>query len=120
MPAIQVYDGPSYKILRKYNTPNLDVLILSAKYGLIDASQKISTYEKKMTETIAKQIRAYTTFKLIRILNTHEYKEIQVNLGGKYRMAIDFDNPMFKDFNIYFNTGPIGVRLHNLKTWLEY
>ena len=118
-PALQVYDGPSYKILRKYNPPNLDILILSAKYGLIDADQKISTYEQKMTESIAKHMQAYTTVKLTEILNTNEYNEIHVNLGKTYIMAIDFENPMFKDFNIYFNNGPIGVRLHNLKTWLN-
>ena len=34
-PAMEVYDGPVYKILRKNLKQNLDILIISAKYGLI-------------------------------------------------------------------------------------
>lgn len=42
-PAIELYDGMYYKVLKK-NYPtnaNLDILILSAKYGLIESNELI-------------------------------------------------------------------------------
>ncbi|MEM0136056.1 MAG: hypothetical protein QXU18_12675 [Thermoplasmatales archaeon] len=117
-PAIEVYNGPAYRILRKYSRTDLDILILSAKYGLISGDRKISIYEKKMTKKTAKQMRAQTTNKLVEILKSYTYNEIYINLGKTYRMAIDFDNPVFKDIDIHFDNGTIGVRLHNLKLWL--
>lgn len=118
-PAIEVYDGPVYKILRRYDLPNLEVLILSARYGLIDSHKKISNYEMKMTKEIAEQMRDLTTRKLIKRLYTHNYNDIHVNLGKTYQLAIDFSDSQFKKFNVYFNKGAIGVRLHNLKAWLN-
>jgi len=117
-PAIEVYDGPAYRILRKYNAPNVDVLILSAKYGLIDSKKKISNYDMKMTKEIAQQIRGPATRKLINVMNTHNYQDVHVNLGKTYQLAIDFNELQLNKFNVYFNFGTIGVRLHNLKTWL--
>lgn len=117
-PAIEVYDGPVYRILRKYKPPNIDVLILSAKYGLIDSHKSISNYEMKMTKEIAQQIKEPTTRKLTNVLNTHNYHDIHVNLGKTYQLAIDFSELQLKNYNVYFNTGTIGFRLHNLKTWI--
>ena len=117
--ALEVYDGPSYRILRKHPKDDLDILILSAKYGLILASQKISTYNQRMTDHIAHEIRKQTTDRLIKVLSKRVYKEIYVDLGKSYRNAIDFGDPWLKDLNIQFSVGTIGVRLHSLKTWLE-
>ena len=96
-PAIEVYDGPVYKILRRYDLPNLEVLILSARYGLIDSHKKISNYEMKMTKEIAEQMRDLTTRKLIKRLYTHNYNDIHVNLGKTYQLAIDFSDSQFKN-----------------------
>lgn len=53
-PAIEMYDGPVFRSLRKWQ-PNIDVLVLSAKYGAIPAHQVIETYDLKMTEDTAIQ-----------------------------------------------------------------
>ena len=44
-PAIEVYDGPYYRMLRKAKLEAVDISILSAKYGLIDYKTKISPYD---------------------------------------------------------------------------
>ncbi len=46
-PAVWVYDGPWWKILRKQN-PRVHVFALSAKFGLIPAHTLIPYYDLKM------------------------------------------------------------------------
>jgi cytoplasmic iron level regulating protein YaaA (DUF328/UPF0246 family) len=53
--AIVSYNGGQFRSLRKaqregYWLKNIDVLILSAKYGLIDAYKPIANYEHKMSK----------------------------------------------------------------------
>lgn len=53
LPAIARYDGGHFRVLRKARTDGylsnyLDVLILSAKYGLIEACKPIANYEQRM------------------------------------------------------------------------
>ncbi len=54
-PAIQVYDGPMFRILRKYK-PHLDVFILSARYGLIPAMHFIEPYDLTLKDVPMKDI----------------------------------------------------------------
>lgn len=116
--AIDVYDGPSYRILRKYTKSDVNVLILSAKYGLIPPDKRISNYDLRMTKQMALDFRDETTSKLVSVINTHDYVEVYVDLGSAYRYAIDFNDPALRNINFKFNEGTIGIRLHNLKNWL--
>lgn len=118
-PALEIYDGPVYKILRKNPRECLDNVILSAKYGLIEHNQLISPYDTKMTPKIANEIREDSTEKLLRILTKNNYSEIFVELGKVYQNAIDFTKLQSMDFNFKFDSGTIGNRLHNLKEWLK-
>ena len=118
-PAIEVYDGPSYRMLRKYTRSDMDILILSAKYGLITHDERISNYDQRMTKQRALDLRDETTTKLVSVIKTHDYHEVYVDLGAAYRYAIDFNDPVLRSINFKFNEGTIGIRLHNLKTWLE-
>ena len=118
-PAIDVYDGPSYRILRKHTKSDMDILILSAKYGLITHDERISNYDQRMTKQRALDLRDETTTKLVSVIKTHDYHEVYVDLGAAYRYAIDFNDPVLRSINFKFNKGTIGIRLHNLKTWLE-
>ena len=53
--AIDVYDGPVYRTLRKMlrergkDLKNLDILIISAKYGLLRHFDTIDPYDQQMT-----------------------------------------------------------------------
>ena len=117
-PAIKIYDGPFYKILRKNFTENLDVLILSAKYGLIEYTKIISPYDTKMTLNLAKEIRVESTYNLLKLLKQNTYSEIFVELGKIYKDGIDFESLKQEGLNFKFDDGTIGKRLHNLKIWL--
>ncbi len=63
MPAIERYDGVNFRVLQKatregYLSENLDMLILSAKYGLIEANTPIESYDLKMTKQRAQELQA--------------------------------------------------------------
>src|ERR1700693_6189826 len=61
MPAIERYDGPAFRVLRKFlreqQGPVPRVLILSGKYGLIDAVTPIRDYDFRMTPATADALR---------------------------------------------------------------
>src|SRR2546421_6537643 len=65
LPAIDRYDGGNYRLLRKAqregNWPNgLNVLILSAKYGLIESSTLIADYNQRMNRARASELQEKT------------------------------------------------------------
>ncbi len=123
IPAIERYDGGSYRVLRKTkrdgNWPeNLDVLILSAKYGLIESSTPIADYEQRMTRKRAVELQ----FQVAEILKIHLqkiiYDEIYVDLGQDYWPAIEKSVKLFDTTSVSYAEGRIGQRLATLKRWL--
>jgi hypothetical protein len=62
LPALERYDGIFFRILRKARREgtwpdNLDVLIISAKYGLLELDTAIEKYDLRMTKMRAKQLK---------------------------------------------------------------
>src|SRR5436853_1489062 len=61
LPAVERYDGPTFRVLRKFlgelpqEAPH--VLILSAQYGLIEASHNIPHYDHCMSAARARELR---------------------------------------------------------------
>jgi len=93
LPAIKGYDGKIFLTLRKAFREglghNVDVLIISAKYGLLEATDEISYYEERMTKQKAKELRDEVLFKLKLIVsNGGNYRRIFVMLGKIYFEAI--------------------------------
>ena len=116
--AIELYDGPFYRLVRKNKPENLDILILSAKYGLIRCDEKISYYEHKMTAKRAEELKNDVNIKLEESLKNNHYKSIFINLGRLYMLALG-SKKIFNRYNVYWAEGQIGERLHHLKSWLE-
>lgn len=123
LPAIERYDGGSYRLLRKakregYLPERLDILILSAKYGLITASTSIATYEQRMTREHASELQAQTVQILQSYAQQYPYQEVYVDLGHDYYLAIGDVNNIFANATIIYAEGKIGERLARLKRWL--
>lgn len=81
-PAINVYNGPMFRVLRKWQ-PNIKLFILSAWYGFIDAGQEIETYDQVMPrrpgpEYMNKLATQISESKLV------EYGPIYVCMGDLY------------------------------------
>jgi len=118
-PALELYDGPFYRMVRKNGPENLDILILSAKYGLIRYNEKISYYDQIMTVKRAEELGNGAYIKLKGIFKTNHYDEVFINLGKTYVLALKKSKTVLSRYNVYWANGQIGERLHQLKNWLE-
>ena len=112
--AIELYDGPIFKILRRHKK-NFDVFIISAKYGLISENDIICNYDLKMTEKIAENIRDSVTKKFDKIKD--RYERIYINLGRTYMKALKI-NEMDSSRIVYID-GSIGQRMKQIKELLN-
>jgi cytoplasmic iron level regulating protein YaaA (DUF328/UPF0246 family) len=124
LPALERYDGVNYRVVQKikregYLIPNLDILILSAKYGLISADTPIENYDFRMTRSRAVEIQAEVGAKLDFTLRT-TYTEVFINLGKTYMSALATSKLLVSDdTNIICSIGGIGKKMSQMKTWLH-
>jgi hypothetical protein len=118
-PAIQLYDGVNYRVLRKALAeggwpPGLEIKIISAKYALIDAATIIETYDQRMDAQAAGRMRAKVSAGL-RSLGV--FSSVMVNLGQDYLGAVDELKAIFP--NALFARGGIGSKMKDMKRWLR-
>lgn len=114
IPAICLYDGPAYRILRR-KVFRGKVLILSAKHGLIDSRRPIEDYNQKMDAARADELRESVRFDLARELKALNPTDVFFYGGKLYRDCVGQEYPV----QITFSQGAIGQQLHQLKQWLE-
>lgn len=77
-PALERYDGVNYRVIRKFLSENgwpagLEIKILSAKYGLIDATIRIENYDERMTKQRSEELRARVKKYLFHLENTNPF-----------------------------------------------
>ncbi|MGK7933439.1 MAG: DUF6884 domain-containing protein [Microcystaceae cyanobacterium] len=123
LPAIERYDGPTFRLLRRFLSQNpsfsLDIYILSAKYGLIHSSELIPFYDEKMTKKRSLELQPEVNEKLKDIVNNSSDKKVYFCLGKVYFAVIDgYSRYMDNDIEIDIATGSIGNKLFKLHTWL--
>ncbi len=123
LPAIARYDGGHFRVLRKahrgnYLPENLDVLILSAKYGLIEPATPIDNYEQRMNHKRARELKAQVMQSLKAYARKITYSEVYVDLGQDYHLAVEGIEELFKGSQVIYADGRIGERLKRLKNWL--
>lgn len=123
LPAIARYDGGHFRVLRKaqrdgYLSNYLDVLILSAKYGLIEACTPIANYEQRMNRKRASELKAQVMQALRAYAKQGIYSEVYVDLGQDYRPTVAGLAELFKGSQVKYANGRIGERLKYLKDWL--
>ena len=132
LPAIDRYDGPTYRCLRKFRDTNLDkkypfptnlrILILSAKFGLIHPETEIPAYDLEMTTGRAEEIRHEVKLDLYHCL--HFYKiayggmdQVFINLGKTYRHTLDGFH--WGTIATMEASGGIGLKTQQMKAWLQ-
>jgi cytoplasmic iron level regulating protein YaaA (DUF328/UPF0246 family) len=125
LPAIDRYTGVNFQVLHKakregYLPENLDILILSAKYGLIEASTPIENYDLKMTKQRAMELQSQVSRDLDNHLSKTNYEEIFVNLGKFYLIATTPSKKITElESKIVYATGGIGQKMSQMKDWLS-
>jgi len=125
LPAIERYDGVNFRVLRKaqregYWPKNLDVLILSAKYGLLKSDTLIENYDLKMTPRWAIELRARVSADLDECLERTPYSEVFINLGKVYLAALTLSKELrTMNGRVRYATGGIGEKMSQMKKWLQ-
>ena len=120
VPAIQLYDGQAYRVLKKGTPQNLEIVIISAKYGFLRSTDIISYYDQVMTVSQAAGMRREVSAGIMNIVSGENFRRIFINLGFPYNLAVSEELMGFLDENFHLQVahGPIGKRLHQLKEWL--
>jgi cytoplasmic iron level regulating protein YaaA (DUF328/UPF0246 family) len=124
MPAIDRYKGAWYgvinKLKREQRMPdNVDILIISAKYGLIKSDDMIEDYDWKMDMPRARELNDQVLIKLKNIFTDYPIEGILVNLGSAYMEAIrGIESIKPESTRIIYLEGIIGKRKKGLRDWL--
>ena len=120
LPALDRYDGPHYRILRKFLRENqwptnLSVAVLSAKHGLFGSLKGIEYYDERMNPASARAHAKDCVATLTKWAKSHD--TAYLSLGKDYIPAVQ---PALDALPIPSEvfTGPIGVKSHKLKRFL--
>jgi hypothetical protein len=122
LPAVHLYDGPSFRVLRsflrEYYWPDvLSVAVLSAKYGLIGGLYQIESYEQRMTARRAADLNKSVTSTLCRL--TADHSRFDLVMGKDYLPSIDVDSIVGQKVMVEIAAGGIGEKLHHLHALLR-
>jgi len=122
MPAIEIYDGPLFRAIRKYfnsTLPLVDIYIVSSKYGLLSSDTLIEPYDQEMTPKRALEIHEDVISDLAQLIKKEQYTEVLVNLLASYRLAVDGIKDVIPNNTcLIFLNGPIGKRTSKTIQWL--
>lgn len=120
--AIERYDGVFFRVLRKWRRtlptgrPAPDVLIVSARFGLIGADTAIPNYDLRMTPELAAELGPQVQKALRSRLTGKRYRRMFVNLGRDYLATVAGVEELK---HARWATGGIGKRASQMKHWLE-
>lgn len=93
IPAIDLYEGYFFKIIKKAKRDlgirsDMDIMIISAKHGLIEPDKEISYYDVRMDENKARKLNKEVLDDLKQKLTQKKYDKIVCNTGNNYREAL--------------------------------
>ncbi len=122
--AIDLYDGVNYRVVRKaqrsgFWSAALQLVILSAKYGLLDPQAFIEHYDQRMTRERALALQQQVGAELDAMLMQRQFDEVFINLGKLYRLALATSQELQGlGERAHYATGGIGERMAQMKGWL--
>lgn len=124
LPAIERYTGAWYGVINKLKRenrypPNLDIVIISAKYGFLEPNDPIENYDLRMTEKRAKELNHEIISKFKTLLESTHYNTIYINLGKDYLPAIDgLKDIISQNSKIRYAKGRVGERKSQMKKFI--
>jgi hypothetical protein len=124
LPAIERYDGPAFRVLRRFlrenseDTGQLDIFVLSAMYGLIPAEYPIVEYDQMMTRQRAAELHDETLTTFAKLICTG-YTDLCLAMSKRYLRALQgWSSLISPAISVTITDGPQGVKLRQLKHWL--
>jgi len=117
LPAIDRYDGPTYRVLRSFLREStwpypLSIAVLSAKYGLIGGLTSIGNYDQRMDRDRAQELSGRSTETLIKWGKSHS--QVSLVLGKDYLPALNFEQLRSQGVRSSIIEGSIGIKLNHL------
>jgi len=126
LPALQRYDGPAFKVARKFlrehpqEAQSLSILILSSQFGLIPSSQLLPYYDQRMTLERAHQLRPEALSELTHQIQREQARKLFIHAGKAYLAALDGYNKVIPtSLEAAIAQGTPGGRLSQLTKWLK-
>jgi hypothetical protein len=125
LPALDRYAGPQYQVVRKWLRTHpalaaqLDIAILSARFGLLMPMDPIPTYDQRMTPARAAELRPQVTDGLKQLLDCKPYQRVCISLGSAYAGAHGSPETFIPaGCQLTYTQGSQGRRLAMLRDWL--
>lgn len=123
VPALELYSGFFFKIIKKAMrdgemVDDIDICILSAEYGLIDAETPIETYDRRMDRQRARELAPEVAEGLDQWVDG-QYDRVVVNLGQMYRRTLTEFDPGSEVPLCHIDGKGIGEKGHALKRFLR-
>jgi hypothetical protein len=120
MPAVERYDGPAFRVLRKYlretDDASLRVCVLSAKYGIVRADSRVPKYDQRMTPDRAEALRNSSESRLRNLVRRGRCREVFLCMSRTYLRAIDCAGRLCVPVRIA--AAGQGKKLRSLREWL--
>ena len=123
LPAVMRYKGPLYptlhKAMREKRFPkSLDILIVSAKYGLLTSDEPIEDYDQRIDDKRAGELRLGVQKKLEAFLDGKDYDQLFNGLWSDYQAVLEgFDLEKYFE-NVIPVEANRGKRMSQLKKWI--
>lgn len=135
-PASEVYDGPGFRVVRKYceaansregvrlfgratkarAAPGLLVMIISAEYGPIPWAHPIEYYDRQLVGCV---VHPAWCLKLRNFCNIWKPASAFVFGGQSYKFAVPVTSWRPPNCAVELSSGGQGFQLQQLKHWLE-
>lgn len=125
LPAIQRYDGPAFRVVRRYLSQapeaaqDVDIFVLSAEFGLISAETEISTYDRIMNAARAAELRPSIVQAICARVSPQNYTEVFLSMGRIYVQAMEGLQSLLGDgVRLIISYSASGQKLNELRRWL--
>lgn len=125
VPAIDRYDGPTFRVFRKYAhaAPEKPVhaSILSARFGLVGRDVLIPRYNRRLANSGSAHFRALVADQLKRTLDTLQPNRVFVSVGRDYWPLVESTLAReVSSVDLMVASGGIGGRASQLEHWLTF
>jgi hypothetical protein len=123
VPAIDRYDGVAYRVVKRLQRlgqypDDVDLIIVSAKYGVIPHDHPIPDYDLRMTPERAREQADQNREFLTGLLKRHSYGEVFISAGKDYLLALEPFDAWQQGTRVRVNAGTLGLQLKKLRAWL--
>jgi hypothetical protein len=125
MPALDRYDSPSFRVVRRYlavtrGVAMPSIFVLSAEHGLVGGDERIAPYDRRMTPVQARALRPAAVGRLVEHAGAGCAVDVLISCSGAYRAALEGLQPYLPAGSTarFAPTRP-GERLACLHDWLH-